>query len=92
MKEEFLKFDIKGSLNSSILIIYDDIFFDNNNENYKKEQPLIKVKLIDFGHFGKDKELKDKCKDDDLLKKIELNNSIDPVNKFLEILEQIKCE
>jgi hypothetical protein len=92
MREEFLKFDVKGSLNSSILIIYDDIYFENNNEYSKKEQPLIKVKFIDFAYFGKDKELKDQLKDDDLLKKLELNNSIDPVNKFLDILNQIKFE
>ncbi len=79
-------------MNSSILIIYDDIFIDNNNLNCNKEGPLIKVKLIDFDYFGKDKEIKEQCEDKDLVKKLELNNTIEPINKLLEIFENFKTE
>jgi hypothetical protein len=92
IREEFLKYDIKGSLNSSIVIVYDDIFFDHNNDNSKKEETLIKVKLIDFDYFGKDQELKDQMKDEDLLKKLELNNTIDPLDKISELFENFKTE
>ncbi len=78
-------------MNSSIVIVYDDIFFDHNNNN-KKEQPLIKVKLIDFDHFGNDQELKNQIKDEVLLKKLELNNTIDPLDKILELFGKIKTE
>ncbi len=79
-------------MNTSILIIYDDIFFDNNNLHSNKEEPLIKVKLIDFDYFGKDKELKEQWQDKDLVKKLELNNTIEPINKLLEIFENFKTE
>jgi hypothetical protein len=92
IREELLKNDIKCGLNSSIIIIYDDIFFDNNKINSKIEEASIKVKLIDFDYFGKENELKDKWEDKELVKKLELNNTIDPLDKVMEIFEKFKTE
>jgi hypothetical protein len=92
IREELLKNDIKCGLNSSIIIIYDDIFFDSNKIDSKKEDLSIKVKLIDFDYFGKENDLKDKWKDKELIKKLELSNTIDPLNKVIEIFENFKTE
>ncbi len=91
IREEYLKFDVKGFSKSSILIIYDDILFDDNNDN-TKDNTLIKVNMIDFDFFKNYQALKDESKDNELFKKLKLQNFLDPLNKILEILEHIKTE
>jgi hypothetical protein len=91
IREEYLKFDVKGFSKSSILIIYDDSLFDDNNDK-NKDDTLIKVNLIDFDFFKNYQELKDESNDNGLFKKLKLQNFLDPLNKILEILEHIKTE
>ena len=78
-------------MNSSLLIIYDHDLFSKDSEELRKEQTFLNVKLIDFNYFNKENDIRNKYEGhEELLKKMELENCISPIENILEILENIK--
>ncbi len=78
-------------MNSSLLIIYDHDLFSKDSEELRKEQTFLNVKLIDFNYFNKEDDIRNLYEGhEELLKKMELENCISPIENILEILENIK--